>query len=462
MTDQTGVFRVHFICHASVLIEIDGIKILTDPWFFGRAFNEGWSLWEEPQKEHLIEMLKCVDVVWISHEHPDHLNFPTLKFCREYLREDVPIYFQKTNEVKVKKALFSLGFRDVRLVSHLEVIKLTPKLELSIYCDKNLDSALILLFEKERFLLNINDVEMSNGDCKVITKRFGYPEVVLNQFSLAGSDGVEKNLVFDKEQILNSIVENHIELQAKVTIPIASFINFCCVDNCYINKYANKISDVVRAFDDKGLMCVPLIPFGKPLVLGEMRDDNQQFKSLQAEGLDYFCDKPKKVLIHGLSTTTELDAIKSTIMDRLNELNRTNYFFPFMFLQSVVIHIKDLDVVIEIDFFKKQASTTKKEAHIIINSQPLYFAFKQKFGLQTLGVSGRYICNEKFEDLPPAWNYLRIITSLDNSGLGFSISALFKRGNLVWLWERKTGIVTQLLKFIRIFTNVFSSSSGSR
>jgi hypothetical protein len=77
-------------------------------------------------------------------------------------------------------------------------------------------------------------------------------------------------------------------------------------------------------------------------------------------------------------------------------------------------------------------------------------------------VSGRYICNEKFEDLPPAWNYLRIITSLDNSGLGFSISALFKRGNLVWLWERKTGIVTQLLKFIRIFTNVFSSSSGSR
>ena len=34
---------VKLISHASILVEVNGIVIITDPWFFGAAFNDGWS-----------------------------------------------------------------------------------------------------------------------------------------------------------------------------------------------------------------------------------------------------------------------------------------------------------------------------------------------------------------------------------------------------------------------------------
>lgn len=69
--------KITAIGHASILIEADGIKILSDPWWRGPCFGAQWWNYPAPFLEALegIE----VDYIYISHGHHDHLHPGTLK-----------------------------------------------------------------------------------------------------------------------------------------------------------------------------------------------------------------------------------------------------------------------------------------------------------------------------------------------------------------------------------------------
>ena len=66
-----------FINHACYQYKNDKINVLFDPWFKGKVFNDSWAL----LKETKIKKNEFCDVthICISHEHPDHLHFDTLK-----------------------------------------------------------------------------------------------------------------------------------------------------------------------------------------------------------------------------------------------------------------------------------------------------------------------------------------------------------------------------------------------
>ena len=49
--------------------------------------------------------------------------------------------------------------------------------------------------------------------------------------------------------------ENHRDLGAKITVPFASNVYFCCDDNKHINDYANSPMDVHERFGKEGLRC---------------------------------------------------------------------------------------------------------------------------------------------------------------------------------------------------------------
>ncbi len=80
MTDVASA-RVEYVGHATVLVAMDGVRLLTDPLLRGRV-------------AHLRRVAKVdarafhgVDAVLISHLHYDHLDFPSL----QRLDPDVPI-----------------------------------------------------------------------------------------------------------------------------------------------------------------------------------------------------------------------------------------------------------------------------------------------------------------------------------------------------------------------------------
>ena len=71
--------RVTWLGHSSVLIEIDGVRLLTDPVWGERAspFQLFGPRRFQPAPVRLRDVPK-VDAVLISHDHYDHLDYPTI------------------------------------------------------------------------------------------------------------------------------------------------------------------------------------------------------------------------------------------------------------------------------------------------------------------------------------------------------------------------------------------------
>ncbi|MBC7940775.1 MAG: MBL fold metallo-hydrolase [Chitinophagaceae bacterium] len=75
-----GSARVTFVGHATVLIQVAGLNILTDPVWSARASPFGFAGPRRVQKPGVaFELLPKIDVVLISHNHYDHLDLPTLR-----------------------------------------------------------------------------------------------------------------------------------------------------------------------------------------------------------------------------------------------------------------------------------------------------------------------------------------------------------------------------------------------
>ena len=65
---------IQFINHASLLISNGNKSLLTDPWYSGSVFDDGWSLLFENSYEKIQKLLNQVNYIWVSHEHPDHFS----------------------------------------------------------------------------------------------------------------------------------------------------------------------------------------------------------------------------------------------------------------------------------------------------------------------------------------------------------------------------------------------------
>jgi L-ascorbate metabolism protein UlaG (beta-lactamase superfamily) len=81
---STGL-RVTWLGHSSVLIEIDGHRVLTDPVWSERASPLSWvgpKRWYAPPIP--LAELPPIDAVVISHDHYDHLDYPTVLAMKDW------------------------------------------------------------------------------------------------------------------------------------------------------------------------------------------------------------------------------------------------------------------------------------------------------------------------------------------------------------------------------------------
>ncbi|MBU8898938.1 hypothetical protein DRW03_25525 [Corallococcus sp. H22C18031201] len=75
-----GALRVTFINHATVLLQADGLNVLTDPIYSERPSPVSWLGPKRRRPPGIrFEDLPPIDVVVVSHNHYDHLDLPTLR-----------------------------------------------------------------------------------------------------------------------------------------------------------------------------------------------------------------------------------------------------------------------------------------------------------------------------------------------------------------------------------------------
>lgn len=92
MENHDGGIPVTWFGHSSLLLNIDGIKILTDPIFSERCSPIQWAGPKRYTKCPIdINELPDVDIVIISHNHYDHLDKNTVKYLGDNVKWFVPL-----------------------------------------------------------------------------------------------------------------------------------------------------------------------------------------------------------------------------------------------------------------------------------------------------------------------------------------------------------------------------------
>lgn len=102
--------RITYVGHATLLIELEKVRILTDPLFRTRILHL-----HRQHKEVDPMLYKDVDAVLISHIHPDHLDLPSLNLFDRDANIIVP--------VGAKRLLQQRGFHQVIELSLEEEVK---------------------------------------------------------------------------------------------------------------------------------------------------------------------------------------------------------------------------------------------------------------------------------------------------------------------------------------------------
>lgn len=75
-----GAMRVTFINHATTLLQLDGVNVLTDPMYSQRCSPTSFAGPERVRPPGIrFEDLPRIDAVVLSHNHYDHLDLPTLE-----------------------------------------------------------------------------------------------------------------------------------------------------------------------------------------------------------------------------------------------------------------------------------------------------------------------------------------------------------------------------------------------
>ena len=100
--------KIDFIAHAFIIIKSEKFSFAMDPWATGPAFASGWWLKNPPTLNWKKKLNSC-DFVYVSHNHPDHLNRHTLKHVKKEMLFIIPNFISKS----VEKILLKEGFLNI-------------------------------------------------------------------------------------------------------------------------------------------------------------------------------------------------------------------------------------------------------------------------------------------------------------------------------------------------------------
>ncbi len=246
-TRRVADLEIEFVNHASFLLRSGDVRLLVDPWFEGRIFNDGWALLSPTR--HDWDRLDDLTHLWISHEHPDHFHPRTLGSMPESLRSRVELLYQRTHDGKIVDWCAGRGFRGVRELDPGVTTELAPGVEITCAPMHPADSWLAVR-TPEASLLNLNDCEVNTPEqARAIRRQVGSPDVLLTQFSISAWDGnadQPERLRARARFMLERMKMQADVFQPRFLLPFASFVWFCHEENLFMNAGANRIDDVVE------------------------------------------------------------------------------------------------------------------------------------------------------------------------------------------------------------------------
>jgi hypothetical protein len=415
--------RIHWVNHASFVLESGAVRLLADPWLEGTAFDNGWALLTPTAFP--AEELATVTHLWFSHEHPDHFSPPSLKKIPVESRSRITVLYQRTRDRKVVEYCQRQGFKDV-----LELAPgapLTLGSDVRVRCEPHGVGDSWLLVEAEgRRLLDLNDCVVENAaDLARLRQKLppGPLDVLLTQFSYAawaGNRDDRPRRQGEAARKLEAIRQQVEVLKPTYVLPFASFVWFCHEENYYLNDSMNRI-DVVYRFIAERTAATPIVLYpGDRWEVGSPHDATSALQRYAASYARVLEGAPPLVPTARVDLTT-LMAQSRTFAQTFRQRNgplTTRLLRAAGLLGTIRIYLTDhgKSTVFSLSEGLVEQPVPYDECDIALGSQALAYCFENLWGGATLAVNGRF-------QLPPRGTYARFrryatLAALNNQGKG--------------------------------------------
>jgi hypothetical protein len=139
--------KISVIGHASLLIEANGVTILSDPWWRGPCFGAQW--WNYPPPAVPLLAGRRIDYIYISHGHHDHLHPGTLRTLGTEAKVLV------SRRIGIADSIRELGFEVIEIDDSQE-LSLAPGLDCRVIATHGHDT-LMALSDGREVCINLND-----------------------------------------------------------------------------------------------------------------------------------------------------------------------------------------------------------------------------------------------------------------------------------------------------------------
>lgn len=264
-TDDSVRPSINLLSHATLSIEYNGFRLVTDPWLDGPAFLDSWTQYPPPTCD-INTVASDTDAIWITHEHPDHLNSRTL----DHFPNETPIYVPELNYRRLSTRLHELGFENVHSLPTDTPYQLTDDIEAVCFESNSTWNDSILALNCGGFkILNFNDAGVNwkvnraipNADLIAAGFAFGasgYP-ITWNHLDVEQ----KKQMIEERNEQCLQQCEQFVEMfDADYLLPFAKFFELVQPEHKPYRKLMekNRPSDVAEYLDDHKVTVLDLLP----------------------------------------------------------------------------------------------------------------------------------------------------------------------------------------------------------
>lgn len=424
--------KITFVNHASFFLEAKATTIWCDPWTKGKIYNDFAALYS-PSFQVPYER---VEHIWLSHEHSDHFNFPTLKAIPEAERRRITFLHQKHSSPRVIDAVRKLGFEKIVELPQYGWVTLKPDFEIFCGCVGTMDSFFVVRTEGE-CVLNLNDCICTDSEIQYIRRLTGKPSVLLTQFSIAEWIGNHADEIDAVRQKMREFKYSVLAFQPEFTIPFASFGYWCNQENSWMNRFMITPAQVQA-------MNLPGVNFMYP---GDVWDSAvRKFRSEEAverymKDLENLQIDPTPPPVHAETIRSAVDSLLQAMRKRFSKLvlGRIEPFAIYTHDTNQVFTIYPGECRCEV---REATPESAEQARYVMCSQVAWYTFAYTWGWNVAQGGVAYV-DRQFKEKGENQFWRRCVTELSTDIFRFDSPNRFFR-TLEFLWRRKFEIFHHL------------------
>jgi hypothetical protein len=309
-----------------------------------------------------------------------------------------------------------------------------------------MDSALAIRAEG-RTILNLNDCDMPAATLNRLARDVGRVDLLLDQFSVAGWCGNPQDIERRRAaagDVLNKFVRDFECINPDYVLPFASFVRFSHQENAYMNSCVNSLDDVAAKVSSSRLLI---------MYPGDVWNAEKDVIARSGIAKSKYRRDWSQLAIEPLRShePCSMEKILAAANRRIADMQQKYQRWVLARVPPVSFYVTDLAraFVVDLRAGAKEVELSEAKCMVSLGSQAAWYTFTMRFGLPTLGVSGRYKINHS----EGAFAALKKLGSAYSSGFYSKKAPRFGVGWRLceFWWRRRRDLVSQFVRRLPMF-----------